>query len=72
MKVVAIKFADGTYYSGCNKRNSKTLLGAMLYKSRKTAETMTQTSINFPKYYSNPIKIVDVELNEVVENGNDD
>ena len=67
MKVVAIKFSDGTYYSGCNKANSKTLLGAQLYKSRKTAETMVQTSINFPKYHSNPIKIVDVELNEVSE-----
>ena len=67
MKAVAIKFADGTYYSGCNKKNSKTLLGAQLYKSRKTAETMVQTSINFPKYYSNPIKIIDVELSEVNE-----
>ena len=67
MKVVAIKFADGTYYSGCNKKCSKTLLGAQLYKSRKTAETMVQTSINFPKYHSNPIKIVDVELKEVEE-----
>ena len=67
MKVVAIKFADGTYYAGCNKRSSKTLLGAQLYKSRKTAETMVQTSINFPKYHSNPIKIVDVELSEVRE-----
>lgn len=67
MKVVAIKFADGTYYSGCNKKHSKTLLGAQLYKSRKTAETMVQTLINFPRYHSNPIKIVDVELSEVEE-----
>ncbi len=67
MKAVAVKFADGTYYSGCNKKNSKTLLGAQLYKSRKTAEIIVSTSINFPRYYSNPIKIVDVELSEVEE-----
>lgn len=35
MKVVAIKFADGTYYSGCNKKNSKTLLGERLWQKLK-------------------------------------
>ena len=66
MKVVAIRFSDGTYYAGCTKTYSKTLLGAQLYKSRKTAENIVNTSINFPKYHSNPITIVDVELNEIV------
>jgi hypothetical protein len=66
MKVAVIKFADGTYYKGYKRGFSKTLLGAKLYRTREIAE-MVQTSINFPKYHSNPIKIVDVELKEVEE-----
>jgi len=65
MRAVVIKFADKTYYAGCNKRPSKTLLGAQLYKSKATAENVLKTSINFPHYHSNPVKIVEVEINEV-------
>lgn len=69
MRVVAIKFADGTYYAGCNKNSAQTLLGAQLYKSRKTAENVIEKSINFPKYHSNPVQIIDVEIREVLEDG---
>lgn len=67
MKCVAIRFADKTYYAGCNKKPAKTLLGAQLYKSKATAENVISTSINFPHYHSNPLKIVDVEIREVEE-----
>ena len=66
MEVVAIKFKDGTYYSGCNKNNSQTLLGAQLYKSEKTAEKMMETSINFKLHEShNEPTIVKVLLTEI-------
>lgn len=62
MTVVAIKFKDGTYYAGVNKRNAQTLLGAQLYKSQKTAEHIMESSINFPKYAL--CEIVEVILEE--------
>lgn len=64
MKVVAIKFADGTYYAGAYKSHAKTLLGAMLYKSKKTAESVIEKSINFHSTPNNPYRIVNVELKE--------
>jgi hypothetical protein len=64
MKAVAIKFADGTYYAGAYKAHAKTLLGAMLYKSEKTAKSVIEKSVNFHSYPNNPYKIVSVELNE--------
>ena len=67
MNVVAIKFADGTYYAGCNKKHARTLLGAQLYKSEQTAKNVMETSINFPRYHSNPCQIVKVKLEEYSE-----
>ena len=46
--MVVIKFEDGTYYAGCRKPNAKTLLGAQIYRSKKTAENIIFKSINFP------------------------
>jgi len=63
MRVIAIKFKDGTYYAGVNKQQARTLLGAQLYRSKKTAETIMEKSINFPKY--RPCELVDVELTEI-------
>ena len=63
--VYAIKFNDGTYYAGCAKRDCKTILGAQLYRSRKTAETTTQKSVNFPHYAK--FTIVPVALYEIAD-----
>lgn len=65
MLVVAIKFDDGTYYSGCNKNNSKTLLGAQLYRSEKAAKSVMEKSINFPRYAKPKARIVTVALQEI-------
>lgn len=65
MRAVVIRFADGTYYAGCSKSYSRTLLGAQLYASRKTAENIMKTSVNFPRYHSNPCTIVELEIKEV-------
>lgn len=64
MIITAIKFNDGTYYAGCNKKNSRTLLGAQLYKSEKTAQNVIDKSINFPKHLKN-YSIVKVVLEEM-------
>ena len=61
--MVVIKFKDGTYYAGCRKPNSKTLLGAQIYRSKKTAENIVSKSINFPSD-KNTCSIVEVELKE--------
>jgi len=63
--MVVIKFEDGTYYAGCNKHNAKTLLGAQIYKSEKTAQNIINNSINFPTLASK-CKIVEVELKEKI------
>lgn len=65
MRAVVIRFADGTYYAGCSKGYSRTLLGAQLYTSRKTAENIMRASKNFPSYHSNPCTIVELEIREV-------
>lgn len=62
--VFAIKFKDGTYYAGCNKSNAKTILGAQLYRSKKTAESMIEKSVNFPSYEKETLKFIEVELKE--------
>lgn len=61
--MVVIKFEDGTYYTRCRKPNAKTLLGAQIYRSKKTAENIIFKSINFPLYKNN-CSIVEVELKE--------
>lgn len=61
--MVVIKFEDGTYYAGCRKPNAKTLLGAQIYRSKKTAENIIFKSINFPADKRN-CSIVEVELKE--------
>ena len=77
MEVTAIKFNDGTYYAGCNKRNSKTLLGAQLYKSEKAAENVINNSVNFPFTMRNRLELISVtlcetsELESIRENNND-
>ena len=43
---------------------SDEILGAMLYKSEKTAKSVIEKSVNFHSYPNNPYKIVGVELNE--------
>ena len=63
--MVVIKFEDGTYYAGCNKRNARTLLGAQIYKSEKTALTVINNSINFHTP-SSKCTIVEVELKEKI------
>lgn len=67
MEAVAIKiikgYYAGRYYAGSNKNPSATLLGAQLYKSRKTAEKTMETSINF-HFTKDEVTIVDVELTE--------
>lgn len=62
MKAVVIKFTDGTYYAGCNKRPAKTLLGAQLYKSRAVAENIVKTSVNFPPHKN--LIVVDIIIRE--------
>ena len=47
MIAYVIKFNNGTFYAGCNKPNAKTLLGAQLYKSEKTAINVINKSVNF-------------------------
>lgn len=49
-ELCAIKFSNGTYYSGCNKQDAKTLVGAQLYRSKKVAKSTIEKSINFPSY----------------------
>ncbi len=61
--MVVIKFTDGTYYAGYKKPNAKTLLGAQIYKSVKTAENVANNSVNFP-YNTRNYRIVEVELTE--------
>lgn len=63
MIVNAIKLKDGTYWAGCNKKESKTLLGAQLYKSEKTALNVMENSINF-HHRKEDCSIVSVVLEE--------
>lgn len=67
MEVVAIKiikgYYAGRYYAGSRKNPAVTLLGAQLYKSRKTAEKTMETSVNF-HFKKDEVTIVNVELNE--------
>lgn len=65
MLAVAIKFSDGTYYAGCNKNNSRTILGAQLYKSEKAARSVMERSINFPRCSKDEVGIVTVVLQEI-------
>ena len=67
MIVNAIKFQNGTYYAGCNKNPSKTLLGAQLYKSEKTAQNVINKSVNFPFAKEDSYSIVQVSLKETEE-----
>lgn len=70
MHVNAIKLRNGTYWAGCNKKESKTLLGAQLYKSEKAAMNVIEKSVNFPDYEKEGCKIVSallMELDEDVE-----
>ena len=61
---VAIKFENGTYYAGCNKSNAQTILGAQLYKSKKTAQNVIDKSVNFPLHAGQSCTLVEVELKE--------
>lgn len=67
MTVTAIKFDNGTYYAGCNKIFAKTLLGAQLYKSEKTAQNIIDKSIKFPQYKKKNCSIVKIKLEEYGE-----
>lgn len=61
---VVIKFSNNTYYAGVSKDPAKSLLGAQLYKSRKTAESTINNSVNFARYSNDKYEIIDVELKE--------
>ena len=68
MDAYVIKFINGMnkdqYYAGCNKANAKTLLGAQLYKSEKTALNTINKSINFPNTKLEDLKVIKVTLEE--------
>ena len=64
MIVVAIKFSNGTYYAGCNKQPARTILGAQLYRSEKTAQNVIDKSVNYPSWQKNP-QIIKVKIEEV-------
>ena len=64
MVVYAIKLNNGEYYAGCYKQPAKTVLGAQLYRSKKTVETMTKTSVNF---HHKDFKIVPIKIEEIDE-----
>lgn len=67
MIVYAIKFSNNTFYAGCNKTSARTVLGAQLYKSEKTALNTVNKSINFPlrNRLRGDYKIVPVEIKEL-------
>ena len=63
MITYAIKFSNNTYYAGCYKTAAKTILGAQLYKSEKTAQNVIDKSINFNNVL--PYSIIKIEIKEV-------
>ena len=67
MIVNAIKFKDGTYYAGCNKNPSQTILGAQLYKSEKKAQNVVNKSVNFPSSRVDSYSIIKISLEEMEE-----
>ncbi len=60
MKAYAIMYNEGVYYAGCRKADARTILGAQLFKSPKTALNVINKSINFPSRRG--ITLVEVEL----------
>ena len=69
MRCVAIKDKrTGSYYAGCNKPWSRTLLGAQLYRSSKIAQNVIDKSRNF-NITIPEIVIVTIEETEVEYGG---
>ena len=65
--VYAIKFINGfnkgMYHAGCNKSPAKTLLGAQLYRSKKTALNVVNNTVNFYQDEKD-VEIIPVKLEE--------
>ena len=65
MKVVVIKFEDGTYYTGHHLATTDTLLKARLYPTKRVAENMIKK--HFPDWYQKRCTVINIEINEVDE-----
>ncbi len=60
-----IKFDDGTYYAGYNKKPSKDIIGAKIYRSYRKANLTINVSESFKNYCSKSYVIMRVKIEEV-------